>query len=95
MTFFEKSTLRTIFRRLVIGCSAGVLMVLTGCASMQGASLPISELETFIPVPVQARIMNEVKIRWEVRDNVTEVCSRAAQLSPSQAWMTPHRPVPS
>jgi hypothetical protein len=77
------------FRRLVILASAGALMVLTGCASVQGPSLPVSELESFVPMPKQARLMNDVKVRWEVRENVSEVCSRAAQLSPTQAWMTP------
>jgi hypothetical protein len=77
------------FRWLAILASAGALMVLTGCASVQGPSLPVSELESFVPMPKQARLMNDVKVRWEVRENVSEVCSRAAQLSPTQAWMTP------
>jgi hypothetical protein len=76
-------------RRLAILASAGALMVLTGCASVQGPSLPVSELESFVPMPKLARLMNDVKVRWEVRENVSEVCSRAAQLSPTQAWMTP------
>ena len=67
----------------------GALMVLTGCASIQGPTLPISELEKFTPAPAHARVMNDVKVRWEVRENVSEVCGRAAQLSPTQAWMTP------
>lgn len=86
---FGKNKIGGAFRRLAILASAGVLVVLTGCASVQGPSLPVSELESFVPVPQQARLMNDVKIRWEVRDNVSEVCSRAAKLSPSQAWMTP------
>ena len=77
------------FRRLAILASASALMVLTGCASVQGPSLPVSELESFVPVPKHARLMNDVKVRWEVRENVSEVCGRAAQLSSKQAWMTP------
>ena len=85
----SKNMIGREFRRLAILASAGALMVLTGCASVQGPSLPVSELESFVPMPKQARLMNDVKVRWEVRENVSEVCSRAAQLSPTQAWMTP------
>jgi hypothetical protein len=89
MVFFGKSVIGSAFRRLALLASAGVLMVLTGCASMQGPSLPVSELESFIPLPTHARLMNDVKVRWEVRENVVEVCSRAAKISTAQAWMTP------
>jgi hypothetical protein len=89
MTISVKNMIGHEFRRLAILASAGALMVLTGCASVQGPSLPVSELESFVPMPKQARLMNDVKVRWEVRENVSEVCSRAAQLSPTQAWMTP------
>lgn len=89
MTISVKNMIGREFRRLAILASAGALMVLTGCASVQGPSLPVSELESFVPMPKLARLMNDVKVRWEVRENVSEVCSRAAQLSPTQAWMTP------
>jgi hypothetical protein len=81
--------IRSAFRRLAMLASAGALMVLTGCASVQGPTLPVSELETFVPMPQHARVMNDVKVRWEVRENVSEVCGRAAKLSATQAWMTP------
>ena len=84
-----KSMIRSAFRRLAMLSSAGALMVLTGCASVQGPTLPVSELETFVPMPQHARVMNKVKVRWEVRENVSEVCGRAAKLSATQAWMTP------
>jgi hypothetical protein len=84
-----KSLIRSAFRRLAMLASAGALMVLTGCASVQGPTLPVSELETFVPMPQHARVMNDVKVRWEVRENVSEVCGRAAKLSATQAWMTP------
>ena len=84
-----KSMISSAFRRLALLASAGALMVLTGCASVQGPTLPVSELETFVPMPQHARVMNDVKVRWEVRENVSEVCGRAAKLSATQAWMTP------
>jgi hypothetical protein len=89
MMISGKSMIRSTFRRLAILASAGALMVLTGCASVQGPSLPVSELESFVPVPHHARLMNDVKVRWEVRENVAEVCGRAAKISAAQAWMTP------
>lgn len=84
-----KSMIRSAFRRLAMLASAGALMVLTGCASVQGPTLPVSELETFVPMPRHARLMNDVKVRWEVRENVAEVCGRAAKITAAQAWMTP------
>jgi hypothetical protein len=89
MMISGKSMVRRAFRRLAILASTGALMVLTGCASMQGPTLPVSELESFVPLPMHARLMNDVKVRWEVRENVVEVCSRAAKISTAQAWMTP------
>jgi hypothetical protein len=89
MMISGKSMIRSAFRRLAMLSSAGALMVLTGCASVQGPTLPVSELETFVPMPQHARVMNDVKVRWEVRENVSEVCGRAAKLSATQAWMTP------
>jgi hypothetical protein len=89
MMISGKSMIRSAFRRLAMLASAGALMVLTGCASVQGPTLPVSELETFVPMPRHARVMNDVKVRWEVRENVSEVCGRAAKLSATQAWMTP------
>lgn len=84
-----KSMIRSAIRGLALLASAGALLVLTGCASVQGPTLPVSELESFIPVPSHARLMNDVKVRWEVRENVAEVCGRAAKISAAQAWMTP------
>jgi hypothetical protein len=89
MMLTNKIAIKQAVARMGVVAAAAVLMVLTGCASVQGPTLPVSELETFIPLPTHARVMNDVKVRWEVRENVTEVCSRAAKLSPTQAWMTP------
>jgi hypothetical protein len=77
------------FRHFAMLAVAAVLLSLTGCAVTQGPSLPMSELESFTPVINTARVMNEVKVRWEVRENVAAVCSGAAKLSPTTAWMTP------
>jgi hypothetical protein len=89
MKIYDKGMISGVFRRGLLLASTGGLMVLTGCASVQGPTLPVSELDSFVPLPHHARVMNDVKVRWEVRENVAEVCGRAAKLSATQAWMTP------
>ncbi len=89
MMISVKDVMTSAFRRGLVLASTGVLMLLTGCASVQGPTLPVSELESFVPMPHHARVMNDVKVRWEVRENVAEVCGRAAKLRTTQAWMTP------
>ena len=79
----------TYLRRLVLLASTCVLAALTGCASTQSASLPMSELESFIPAAPSARVMNDVKVRWEVRPDVSEFCGRAAKITTAQAFFTP------
>lgn len=89
MLVFSKNVIGRSFRLLFVMTNVFMLTALTGCASVQGPSLPLSELETFAPMNPSARIMNDVKVRWEVRENVAEVCGRAAQITGAQAWMTP------
>ena len=89
MQTYTNSSFVGFFRRFAMLAVAAVLLSLTGCAVTQGPSLPMTELESFTPVSSSARVMNEVKVRWEVRENVAAVCSGAAQLSMAQAWMTP------
>lgn len=81
--------LSTFARRLLLLGGALVMAVLTGCASTQGASLPMSELESFTPAAASARVMNDVKVRWEVRPDVSEFCGRAAKITTAQAFFTP------
>ncbi len=89
MQKFSKEDFSAIAQRFAFLVIAFVLFSMTGCAATQGPSLPMSELESFTPVHQSARVMNEVKVRWEVRENVAAVCSGAAKLSSAQAWMTP------
>jgi hypothetical protein len=89
MKKFSKYGFSVAMRRVSALLMGFVLVGLTGCAVTQGPSLPMTELESFTPVHQTARVMNEVKVRWEVRDNVAAVCSGAAKLSNTQAWMTP------
>ncbi len=63
------------FRRGLLLASALVLGALTGCASMQ-ASIPLSELDSFTAKTESQRVLNRVRVRWEVRDDVAQVCSQ-------------------
>lgn len=51
------------------------VLVLTGCAAMQH-SIPVSELDSFTPLPESQRVLNRVRVRWELRDDVSEVCMK-------------------
>lgn len=89
MNKVAKTSLRNSARRLLLLGSALVMAALTGCASTQGASMPMSELESFTPAAPTARVMNDVKVRWEVRADVSEFCGRAAKITTAQAFFTP------
>jgi hypothetical protein len=52
-------------------------------------SLPRAEYSTFVPMNPNQRIMNQVKIRWEVRDDVAEFCAKAKGMGKEQAFLTP------
>ena len=89
MKKFSECGFSVAIRRVCTLVCGFVLAGLTGCAVTQGPSLPMSELESFIPVHQPASVMEGVERRWEVRENVAAVCSGAAKLSNTQAWMTP------
>lgn len=88
MTGSSKSSKFGIFRGLAWVTGLLGSSLLTGCLAT-GPTLPVSELESFTPLPKTARIMNDVKVRWEVRENVAEFCGRAAKLTTAQAYFTP------
>lgn len=90
MTKVAKIDLFRLFRLVFISGLLLSVMVLTGCATTQASPrLPAAELESFTPAPKSARVMDEVKVRWEVHANVSEFCGRAARLSTAQAFFTP------
>lgn len=43
----------------------------------------------FNAMPMQNRIMNNVRIKWEIRDDVAQHCARAYQMGREQAYLTP------
>ena len=65
-----------------------VFGLLAGCQTMPG-HLPAHEYEPFKPLPAEKRLMNDVRIRWEVREDVAQVCAKAIQMGKEQAYITP------
>jgi len=66
-----------------------LLAALTGCQTVGGGVIPASESENFIPLTPEKRIMNMVKIKWEVREDVAQFCAKASQMTPNQAYWSP------
>jgi hypothetical protein len=72
------------------GLSLVFLMItLSGCQVMGGGVIPASEYETFTPKSAEQRIMKEVKLRWEVREDVAQFCARSIGMGREQAYITP------
>ena len=79
-----------IFARwLALSMMALGLLGLTGCQTMGPHNIPAHEYESFTPLPESQRIMNQVRIKWEVREDVVEYCARAARMGREQAYLTP------
>ena len=74
--------------RMAWAVCPSILALLAGCQTLPG-KLPAHEYEPFNPLPAEKRLMNEVRIRWEVREDVAQVCARAIQMGKEQAYITP------
>ena len=62
---------------------------LVACQSMSPEFVHKAELNEFTPVDPSARIMNAVKMRWEVRDDVAAYCASATGMGKERAYTTP------
>jgi hypothetical protein len=77
-------------KRLAMTVLACLPMVfLTGCLTMGGGVIPSAEYEKFTPRPTEKRIMKEVSLRWEVRDDVAQYCAKSMGMGREQAYITP------
>lgn len=84
------SVLFAAVKRIVIFLGALMMLALmTGCQTMGGGTIPASEYEKFTPVTPDKRVMDAVKIRWEVRADVVEYCAKAARMTANQAYWSP------
>lgn len=74
--------------------ACGVMLVLlglglSGCQTMGGTYLSATEMEAFTPVAYDKRVMNTVKLRWEVRTDVADYCANSMGLDKERAYATP------
>lgn len=76
-------------RQLLLMLVVWVLFLLTGCQTLREGELAAIEYQEFIPKAPASRLMNEVKMRWEVRDDVSAYCAKTIGMSYLQAKTTP------
>ena len=66
-----------LFRCSVSLLATGAVLTLAACTTVQ-PSIPLTELDSFTAKPESQRVLNHVRVRWEVRDDVAQVCSQKA-----------------
>jgi hypothetical protein len=69
-----------------------VIALVIGLSGCQGASNhKVSSLEfaSFNVMPANYRIMNQVRINWEVREDVAHFCAHAKSMGREQSYLTP------
>lgn len=76
-------------KSLLLMFSMLVMAALSGCHSLYQVAIPASESLEFRPLPSEKRTMNEVLVRWEVRDDVTTYCAKTVGMGWEQAKITP------
>jgi len=72
MTVLMVSGFFRVWSRLLL---VAAVVALTGCAATQ-MSIPMSELDSFTPIPESQRVLNKVRVRWELREDVSEICNK-------------------
>lgn len=65
-------------------------LLLVACQTMPNTDyVHASELGPFMPAAADKRVMNMVKLRWEVRDDVASYCANATGMDKERAYTTP------
>jgi hypothetical protein len=80
---------RFLQRLTLIAVSVGITVLSTGCQSLGGGVIPASEYEKFTAKSPEKRIMKEVSLRWEIREDVSQYCARSVGMGSEQAYITP------
>lgn len=63
---------------------------LAACQSVgTGTYLSNAEMQAFTPLSADQRVMNSVKMRWEVRADVAEHCASTMGMDKERAYTTP------
>lgn len=66
-----------------------LVAVLSACQTLGAGYISASEMDEFQALPTEKRVMNEVRIRWEVREDVAAYCAKASGMGREQAYVTP------
>jgi hypothetical protein len=81
---------RFLTKRLAaMALSVSGMVLLAGCQTMGGGMIPAAEYEQFTPKTPDQRIMKEVKLRWELRDDVAQYCAKSIGMGREQSYITP------
>ena len=56
-------------------CVQRLLLAVMACALTACVSIPEKEYAEFTPLPVNKRVIHNVKVSWEVRDDASAVCA--------------------
>jgi len=70
-------------------CCLLCLGLLSGCQTMGTAYMPVSEMEKFQSLNPEKRAMNDVRVRWEIVEDVVKHCARTVGMGLEQSYMTP------
>ena len=62
---------------------------LSACLSTTTQKIAVQEFLPFNVMPAHHRIMNQVRISWEVREDVAHFCGFASRMGREQSYMTP------
>ena len=88
----HSSVLPSLFTRSFLLRLLSLAFWVLGLSACQVASNhKVSSLE-FVPfkvMPAQYRIMNQVRINWEVREDVAHFCAHAKNMGREQSYLTP------
>lgn len=65
------------------------MLVLSGCQTAAPDKISPAEFAAFNAMPSNYRIMNQVRITWEVRADVAHFCAHAKSMGREQSYLTP------
>lgn len=68
---------------------AVLALSLSACQTTSSYKISPSELAPFNARPSNYRIMNQVRITWELRDDVAHFCAHAKSMGREQSYLTP------
>lgn len=70
-------------------CMTALVLALSACQGTARHQVSSLEFVPFNPMPDNYRIMNQVRIHWEVREDVAHFCAHAKSMGRQQSYLTP------